>query len=338
MVLENTTVKGVTTSLGQDVKTLASDYGAAYKKAIAGFFHHGLCNLKSIPQKFQELKQDIVDAFGKFKVKPLEEYWKSSDKLEEAIRKNSTVPLPSDQPIVTILTSQETTLPMGTQLPLGEASRRIGQLDQEIQKSGQTGKEITFQIDFQQGKEPDRFVFAQEIGNGDGDLLDRIQKNIDSYQEKPELLAAHLTDIPEPKRKEILQFVQQQMGEIEKTILPYFTAHCSLSDLEHSTKQAISCMHPGMDTVKQIGKHTAVLSYVNNCRRQLNQSDKNIVLPELPAIKEQEQKETTAKTTSKQAVRVTVKRKQPSVKEKLQEKGQSSISEKAGSKKIDLSR
>ena len=200
---------------------------------------------------------------------------------------------PTKQPIVTIIWSENDKLRDGQQMTLAEADTLFQQLDAE---HGPGYDKTKFRIDFTFQGELDSYEGRQDFGDGDGGLIDHI-KSYHEYYAKDESWKNHVLHHDGP---EALEQDTAHREMILTEFVPYLRLHCNLSEMEQAATDVLAAVakmeEPDGIERTNTAYYTALQSYVNECREQLNSGayelpeapkKENFIDPELRAYQEQ---------------------------------------------------
>ena len=174
---------------------------------------------------------------------------------------------PTKQPIVTIIWSENDKLRDGQQMTLAEADTLFQQLDAE---HGPGYDKTKFRIDFTFQGELDSYEGRQDFGDGDGGLIDHI-KSYHEYYAKDESWKNHVLHHDGP---EALEQDTAHREMILTEFVPYLRLHCNLSEMEQAATDVLAAVakmeEPDGIERTNTAYYTALQSYVNECREQLN--------------------------------------------------------------------
>lgn len=193
----------------------------------------------------------------------------------------------NQEPLVTIKFSEHPEFEEGEVLPLSEANQKIQQLDQEVRAERMDPEhgfynKTFFEIHYQMDDVEQSYSGRQDLGDGDGSLISHV-----------ELAAAtELKDLQNPEviktmGKEYVDTHIRQNKYIKEILVPYLKLHCNLSAMEKMATNILEKLrdipNPGAMGRTNVSYHTAVLSYVSDCRKKLNQGNE---LPKEPKKEE----------------------------------------------------
>ncbi len=186
-------------------------------------------------------------------------------------------PEPNAEPIVTILWSEHSRFHDGETMSLSEANALIGSLD-EATVSEDGYYKTKFRIDFVIDGQPDYYVGRQDLGDGDGTLIDHIE-SYHAYYENNEQWDNHVLKYG---GTEALEADKAQREMLLHEFVPYLKLHNNLSKMEQTAAKALE-ENSGM-TATETAYHTAMKEYVSKCRAMVNSGDYN--LPPVPQLKD----------------------------------------------------
>ena len=186
-------------------------------------------------------------------------------------------PEPNAEPIVTILWSEHSRFHDGETMSLSEANALIGNLD-EATVSEDGYYKTKFRIDFVIDGQPDYYVGRQDLGDGDGTLIDHIE-SYHAYYENNEQWDNHVLKYG---GTEALEADKAQREMLLHEFVPYLKLHNNLSQMEQAATKALE-ENSGM-TATETAYHTAMKEYVSECRAMVNSGDYS--LPPVPQLKD----------------------------------------------------
>ena len=179
------------------------------------------------------------------------------------------------EPTVTILWSESAGLREGETMPLSRADTLFASLD--AAEAGSPGYDKTaFRIDFVMDGQADQYEGRQDFGDGEGGLIDHIEKYHTYYANNEEWNNYLLRN----EGKEALDADKAQRAMLLNEFVPYMKLHCALSEMEQT---ATAALNSGDSlTPEETAYHTAVQQYVSVCRGKLNSGDYE--LPPAPRL------------------------------------------------------
>ena len=181
------------------------------------------------------------------------------------------------EPIVTILWSEHSRFHDGETMNLSEANALIGNLD-EATVSEDGYYKTKFRIDFVMDGQPDYYVGRQDLGDGDGTLIDHIE----SYHAYYENNADWDNFVLHSGGTEALEADKAQREMLLHEFVPYLKLHNNLSKMEQIAAKALE-ENSGM-TATETAYHTTMKEYVSKCREMVNSGDYS--LPPVPQLKD----------------------------------------------------
>ena len=190
---------------------------------------------------------------------------------------------PAAEPVVTILWSESPHLKDGQQMPLHEAEAVFKELDSarrhEREQPGYTGHwydKTKFRIDFTMQGQPDSYEGRQDLGDGDGSLIQHI-RGYHEYYAQDESWKNHVLHHEGP---EAWEADKAQRDMLLHEFIPYMELHCNLAAMEQEARHPLRSGETL--TPEQTAYFNAVLDYVKECRPLLNQGQYH--LPEPPQL------------------------------------------------------
>ena len=178
------------------------------------------------------------------------------------------------EPTVTILYSESSQLHEGETFPLSRANTVIAGLDEANLASPGYDK-TEFRIDFVMNGEADHYEGRQDLGDGDGSLVEHIEQYHTYYANDPNWNNFLL----EHEGKEALEADKEHRAFLLNEFVPYLKLHCNLSEMERTAGEALQKDNL---TPTETAYHTAIQSYVSECRGLINQGEYH--LPPIPRL------------------------------------------------------
>ena len=257
----------------------------------------GLKHIKDWREKIQNKNLDVEEvekvfcnwAKEKFTDKELLEInasisQRTSQKHLAALPKEAYI----QEPFVEIKHSEHSGFKEGEVLLLSEANQKIQQFDQEV-RSERVDPEhgsyckIFFEIHYQMGNVEQTYSGRQDLGDGDGSLIDHIELIAET-----ELKDLQIPEVAQTLGQEYVDGRMEHMKYAKESLVPYLKLHTNLSEMERTATNILNTLrdipNPGAMERTNVSYHTAVLSYVSDCRKKLNQG--NIELPKEPQKEE----------------------------------------------------
>ncbi len=181
------------------------------------------------------------------------------------------------EPTVTIIWSEHSRFHDGETMSLSEANALIENLDRAtVSEDGYYKTE--FRIDFVMDGQPDNYIGRQDLGDGDGTLIEHIESYHAYYENNEEWNNYVLRN----EGKEALEADKAQREMLLHEFVPYLKLHNNLSKMEQTAAKALE-ENSGM-TATETAYHTAMKDYVSKCRAMVNSGDYN--LPPVPQLKD----------------------------------------------------
>lgn len=181
------------------------------------------------------------------------------------------------EPTVTILWSESSQLREGETIPLSRANTLIAGLDEANLASPGYDK-TAFRIDYVMNGQPDHYEGRQDLGDGDGSLVEHIEQHHTYYLNDKEWENYLLHN----EGKEALEADKEHRAMLLNEFIPYLKLHCNLSEMERISTEA---MQAGDNlTSTETAYHTAMQAYVAECRELVNKGEYN--LPPVPQLKD----------------------------------------------------
>lgn len=196
---------------------------------------------------------------------------------EQSEEDNFPTPDPNAEPVVTIIWSEHSRFHDGETMSLSEANAVIGSLDEATTKEDGYYK-TKFRIDFVMDGQPDNYIGRQDLGDGDGTLIDHIEK-YHTYYENNEQWDNYLLQNGGTER---LEADKAQRSMLLNEFVPYLKLHENLSKMERIATQALQGNEAMTST--ETAYHTAMQEYVSKCRTMVNSGDYD--LPPAPQLKD----------------------------------------------------
>ena len=248
-----------------------SDYSFGY---VAGWSSgRELAELKSSLETIRATAAEIINTIdGHFAELQKE---REAAKAQEA-EKEPTPDLAAE-PTITILWSESPQLREGDTFPLSRANALIEAIDEANLASPGYDK-TEFRIDYVMNGTPDHYEGRQDLGDGEGALIEHIEKYHTYYANDPNwenYLLQH-------EGKEALEADKEHRAMLLNEFIPYLKLHCSLSEMERIAGGALQAGESLTPT--ETAYHTAMQAYVAECRGLINQGKYH--LPPVPQLKD----------------------------------------------------
>ena len=196
---------------------------------------------------------------------------------EQPEEENFPTPDPNGEPTVTIIWSEHSRFHDGETMSLSEANALIGSLDAAVTKEDGYYK-TKFRIDFVMDGQPDYYGGRQDLGDGDGTLIEHIEDYHAYYENNSEWENSILRN----EGKEALEADKAQRDMILHEFVPFLKLHDNLSKMEQAATKALE--ENGNMTSTETAYHTAMKDYVSKCRTMVNSG--NYELPPAPQLKD----------------------------------------------------
>ena len=237
-----------------------SDYSFGY---VAGWSSgREMSELKSSLETIRATAADIIDSIDAHIAEIQKEREAAPPELD-----------PKGEPTVTIIWSENGKLRDGETMPLSRANSLFEALD--AQNKDTPGYDKTkFRLDFTLDGKTEQYEGRQDLGDGEGSLIDHIEKfnayYLNNEEWQNQLLRSEGREAMEADRatRELL------VGEV----VPYLRLHCNLSEMEQTAKTALH--NAASLTPIDTAYFTAITEYVAECRAMLNSG--TYELPEAP--------------------------------------------------------
>ena len=235
-----------------------SDYSFGY---VAGWSSgRELDELKSSLETIRSTAAEIINS--------IDEHLQEIQKEREAQQTTS-------EPTVTVVWSESNKLRDGQTMPLSEAVKLFASLD-EANRDIPGYDKTAFRIDFVMNGVADSYEGRQDFGDGDGGLIEHIEKYHAYYANNPDWDNYLLRN----KGKEALDADKAQREMLLHEFVPYLKLHSNLSEMEQAAKTALQRGEDMSQT--ETAYYTALQQYVSDCRIALNQG--NYELPPAPQL------------------------------------------------------
>ena len=195
--------------------------------------------------------------------------------LEQGKPPQEATPDLAAEPTVTIIWSESAELREGETMPLSRANALFASLD-EAELASPGYDKTKFAIDCVFDGEADHYEGRQDFGDGDGSLIDHIEKYHAHYENNADWDNYLLRN----EGKEALEADKEQRAMLLHEFVPYLKLHCALSEMEQAATDALQSGESM--TPPETAYHTAVQAYVAECRGKLNSGDYE--LPPAPRL------------------------------------------------------
>ena len=248
-----------------------SDYSFGY---VAGWSSgRELAELKTSLETIRATAAEIINTIdGHFA-----ELQKAREAQKAQEAEKEPTPDLAAEPTVTILYSESPQLREGETIPLSRANALIEAIDEANLASPGYDK-TEFRIDYVMNGIPDHYEGRQDLGDGEGALIEHIEKYHTYYANDPNwenYLLQH-------EGKEALEADKEHRAMLLNEFIPYLKLHCNLSEMERIAGEALQAGDNLTPT--ETAYHTAMQAYVAECRGLVNQGEYS--LPPVPQLKD----------------------------------------------------
>ena len=248
-----------------------SDYSFGY---VAGWSSgRELAELKASLETIRATAAEIINSIdGHFA-----ELQKAREAQKAQEAEKEPTPDLTAEPTVTILWSESSQLQEGETIPLSRANTLIAGLDEANLASPGYDK-TAFRIDYVMNSIPDHYEGRQDLGDGDGSLVEHIEQHHTYYlndKDWENYLLQH-------EGKEALEADKEHRAMLLNEFIPYLKLHCNLSEMERIAGEALQAGDNLTPT--ETAYHTAMQAYVAECRGLVNQGEYS--LPPVPQLKD----------------------------------------------------
>lgn len=246
-----------------------SDYSFGY---VAGWSNgRELEELKMSLETIRTTAAEIINS--------IDGHFAELKKERETVKEQEAEAVPdiTAEPTVTILLSESDKLHEGEKIPLSRANTLFAELDEASLDTPRYFK-TKFQIDYVMNGIPDHYEGRQDLGDGDGTLIEHIEKNHAYYENNPDWDNHLLRN----GGMEALEMDKARRAIVLNEFVPYLKLHCNLSKMECMAGEALQ--NGNNLTPAETAYHTAIQAYVFECRGFINQGEYN--LPPVPQLKD----------------------------------------------------
>uniref|UniRef100_UPI003220028A antirestriction protein ArdA n=1 Tax=uncultured Alistipes sp. TaxID=538949 RepID=UPI003220028A len=248
-----------------------SDYSFGY---VAGWSSgRELAELKTSLETIRATAAEIINSIdGHFA-----ELQKAREAQKAQEAEKEPTPDHTAEPTVTILWSESPQLREGDTFPLSRANALIEAIDEANLASPGYDK-TEFRIDYVMNGIPDHYEGRQDLGDGEGALIEHIEKYHTYYANDPNwenFLLQH-------EGKEALEADKEHRAMLLNEFIPYLKLHCNLSEMARIAGEALQSGDNLTPT--ETAYHTAMQAYVAECRGLVNQGEYS--LPPVPQLKD----------------------------------------------------
>ena len=248
-----------------------SDYSFGY---VAGWSSgRELAELKASLETIRATAAEIINSIdGHFA-----ELQKAREAQKAQEAEKEPTPDLTAEPTVTILWSESPQLREGETIPLSRANTLIAGLDEANLASPGYDK-TAFRIDYVMNGIPDHYEGRQDLGDGEGALIEHIEQHHTYYLNDKEWENYLLRN----EGREALEADKEHRAMLLNEFIPYLKLHCNLSEMERIAGEALQ--NGDNLTPTETAYHTAIQAYVAECRGLVNQGEYN--LPPVPQLKD----------------------------------------------------
>ena len=248
-----------------------SDYSFGY---VAGWSSgRELAELKASLETIRATAAEIINSIdGHFA-----ELQKAREAQKAQEAEKEPTPDLTAEPTVTILWSESPQLREGETIPLSRANTLIAGLDEANLASPGYDK-TAFRIDYVMNGIADHYEGRQDLGDGEGALIEHIEQHHTYYLNDKEWENYLLHN----EGKEALEADKEHRAMLLNEFIPYLKLHCNLSEMERIAGEALQ--NGENLTPTETAYHTAMQAYVAECRGLINQGEYS--LPPVPQLKD----------------------------------------------------
>ena len=242
-----------------------SDYSFGY---VAGWSSgRDLAELKSSLETIRSTAATLIET--------IDGHFAEIQKEQETQKETRASLDPAIQPVVTVVWSESDELQDGIKLPLSRANEIFQSLD--AAKLNDRGYDKTsFEIDYTMNGEAGHYEGRQDFGDGDGSLIEHIEKVHSEYTQDE----SYKNYLLHNEGQEVMEQTIAGHEQVVNEFVLYLKLHDSLSQMEQAAIQAMR----GKDnlTPAETAYYEAVQKHVDDCRELLNQG--NYILPAAPRL------------------------------------------------------
>ena len=243
-----------------------SDYSFGY---VAGW---------SSGKEMTELKASLetIQATAKELITEIEGHFIELQQQREAEKQIQSGLDPAIQPVVTIVWSESEQLKDGEKMSLAAANKVFQSLDaaKYAEKHGHYYDKTRFQIDYTMNGEPSKYEGRQDLGDGDGSLIEHIEKYHNNLAQDEDWKNYVLHNEGQDALEQEIAGREMLLHEF----IPYLKLHNNLSEMEQASQTAMK--ETDNLTPPETAYFHAVQKYVDDCRSMLNRGEYD--LPEAP--------------------------------------------------------
>lgn len=277
----NSRMKEISANLHRDIKDLLNESA----NIVTGFFKNGLCTVRGIATRWDNFTHEISDAVVSLFKSP-----------QEAIVPELT---PEQEPVVTVMESSDTDLPVGTKMTLSEAEDIIAEINLERWDGKEPEHTVKVAIDYMLDGKCDRYWLPLATGPGCGSMLTQMQDYVKSHLKYPDIATQPFYEAPDGLAELLHEtFGPQLHDDLKKLadrVLNCFQQHYTISRLEQQFElQAVAIPEKNQEKFLQYTK-----AAVTDLRKAANTSRSSDPVQERTAHTHEE-----AQPRSRQSVRV----------------------------------
>ena len=243
-----------------------SDYSFGY---VAGW---------SSGKEMTELKASLeaIQATAKELINDIEGHFTELQQQREAEKQIQSSLDPAIQPVVTVFWSESSQLKDGEKMSLAAANRVFQSLDAKkyAEHGGRLYDKTAFQIDYTMNGEKGMYEGRQDLGDGDGSLIEHIEKHHNNLAQDEDWKNYVLHN----EGKDALEQEIAGRDMLLHEFIPYLKLHSNLSEMEQAAQTAMK--EADNLTLPETAYFHAVQKYVDDCRGMLNRGEYD--LPEAP--------------------------------------------------------
>lgn len=248
-----------------------SDYSFGY---VAGWSSgRELAELKASLETIRATAAEIINSIDGH----LAEIQKEREEQRAQEAEKEPTPDLSAEPTVTIEWSESPQLREGETIPLSRANALIKAADEANLASPGYDK-VAFRIDYVMNGTADHYEGRQDLGDGDGSLVEHIEQYHTYYLNDKEWENYLLNN----EGKEALEADKEHRAMLLNEFIPYLKLHCNLSEMERISTEALQAGDNLTST--ETAYHNAIQTYVTECRELVNKGEYS--LPPVPQLKD----------------------------------------------------
>ncbi len=177
------------------------------------------------------------------------------------------------EPTVTVIWSESAHLQDGQTMSLSEADKLFASLDAANKDSPGYDK-TKFSIDYVLNGEARNYEGRQDFGDGEGGLIEHIEKYHTRYVDNPDWDNYLLRN----EGKEALEADKAEREILLHEVVPYLKLHCKLSEMEQAAQRLLTVENL---SPAETALYNAIQKHVTECRGMLNRGEYD--LPPVPS-------------------------------------------------------